>query len=91
MSAGQATDSDPILRGERRVLELIATGASLHDVLDAICRTLDDPPASASAIYLLDRDGEHLKFAAGPSLGDPWRSTTRLFPAAGTADTSERW
>ena len=45
--------SDTLLTGERRVLELVATGAPLSAVLDAICALLEHPPRVLASIYLL--------------------------------------
>jgi len=75
------SEDESILIGERRVLELIATGSSLPDVLTALCRLIDERPHVKSAVYLLDRQGRNLVFSAGPDMPDPWIEATRSFPA----------
>src|SRR5690242_13414089 len=76
------SQSGTLLRGERHVLELIATGAGLHDVLDALCRVIDEESGLMSSVYLLDRGRRRLTWAAGPDVPDAWREATRSFAAA---------
>lgn len=78
------SQSGILLTGERHVLELIATGAGLHDVLDALCRVIDEQSGLMSAVYLLDRDGKQMTFSAGPDVPDVWRQATRSFAATPT-------
>lgn len=55
--------------GQRQVLQLVAEGASLQQVLDAICAYVElIDPESFCSILLVDADGVHLRSAAGPSL-----------------------
>jgi PAS domain S-box-containing protein len=72
------------LSGERKVLELIATGASLADTLDALCRVIDEQSGLLSSVYLLNREGDQLSLAAGPLLAAEWRDATRVFCATPT-------
>jgi PAS domain S-box-containing protein len=74
-------EDESILRGERRILELIATGSKLQDVLIALCRLIDEPPGLKSAVYLLDRQGRNLVFSAGPHIPEAWIQATQVFPA----------
>jgi signal transduction histidine kinase len=75
---------DSLLLGERNVLELIATGAGQHDVLDALCVMIDEHSGLMSSVYLLDRTGTQLVVAAAPHLPDAWREATRSFAATPT-------
>ena len=77
--------SDTVLTGERRVLELIATGAPLALVLDSICALLEDPPRISASVYLLDRNARTMSFAAGPSVPARWRAMTSEFPVTATS------
>ncbi len=52
-SALESPDPGTLLGGERRVLELIATGAPLETVLDALCRVIDEQSGLQSSIFLL--------------------------------------
>ena len=79
------SQSGTLLRGERHVLELIATGAGLHDVLDALCRVIDEESGLMSSVYLLDHTRKQLTWAAGPDVPDAWREATRSFAATPTS------
>ena len=81
---GSPSQEGTLLLGERNVLELIATGASLAVVLEALCRVIDEQSGLTSSVYLLDSDGRQLRFAAGPRVSDPWRQVTQSFPALPT-------
>lgn len=62
-------ESSRFIEEERRVLELIATGASLKDVLEELTRSIERmAPSCFCSILLLDEDGKHLREGAGGSL-----------------------
>src|SRR5712691_9047519 len=71
----EMSQSGTLLTGERHVLELIATGAGLQDILDALCRVIDEQSGLMSSVFLLDRTGKQMTLAAGPHLPDAWRQT----------------
>lgn len=78
--------SEALLTGERRVLELLATGHELSTVLDELCRLIDDQSGLITAIYTVDRDTRHMSLVGGPRVPEPWRSVTGnylLTPTAG--------
>ncbi|MDD1622942.1 MAG: diguanylate cyclase [Methylococcaceae bacterium] len=53
------------------ILELIATGALLPQILNAIVRSVEaEDDKMLCSILLLDRDGRHLRIGAAPSLPD---------------------
>ena len=57
--------------GQRRVLEMIARGAPLSDVLAAVCRVIEEQEAGViCSILLLDERGHHTGTGVGPSLPD---------------------
>ena len=88
MTLPPMADSSPsgtLLRGERHVLELIATGASLPDVLDALCGVIDEESGLMSTVYLLGPDGRQLTWAAGPHVPEAWRDATRTFALTPTS------
>jgi hypothetical protein len=61
--------STQVVEEERHVLELVATGASLHNVLDALTTGLERmAPGSHCAILLLDEERRHLLGLSAPSL-----------------------
>ena len=87
----EAPEDGTLLLGERNVLELIATGAALPVVLDALCRLIDEQSGLTSSVYLLDGGGRHLRFAAGPGIPDAWRRLTAAFavdPANGACSSA---
>lgn len=61
--------SEALLVGEKRLFELVASGHATSDVLDAICRLVEN---TASGVYcsvvLLDSSGTHLEHGSAPSL-----------------------
>jgi two-component system, NarL family, sensor kinase len=82
-----STQSGTLLQGERHVLELIATGACLPDVLAALCRVIDEESGLMSSVYLLDRDGRQMTWAAGPNVPEAWQAATKVFAATPTFGT----
>jgi signal transduction histidine kinase len=55
--------------GQARVLEMIASGAPLTDVLEELLHVIErDSPEMLGSILLLDDEGRHLAHAAAPSL-----------------------
>ena len=58
-----------ILSGQTHVLEMIATGAPLEDVLDTLVRLIErESPRIFCTVLLLDREGKRLHPGAAPSL-----------------------
>src|SRR5207247_2923107 len=67
---------ESLLAAERRTLEMIACGASLTDVLEDLCDTIDDQaPEIISSILLMDPNGEQLWPAAGRRVPGGWGPT----------------
>jgi PAS domain S-box-containing protein len=56
------------LAGENRVLEMIASGRSLHDVLGALCRFVEEAAALQCGIYPIDWSGPIFHSGVAPSL-----------------------
>lgn len=72
---GQTTDIDARKRAElmvsadKQLLESIARGRPLPEVLDALCRQLETIiEHSYASVLLLDRDGHRVRHGASPSL-----------------------
>jgi len=80
VQGGESQDLGTLLQGEQEVLEMIAAGARLADVLDALCRVIDQRTGLMSAVFLLDSSGTGLRLVAGPHLPDEWRRATGLVP-----------
>jgi PAS domain S-box-containing protein len=59
--------AESLLSAERRMLEAIADGVSLVEVLEDLCRTIDcHAPGVISSVALMDSDGKRLWLGAGP-------------------------
>src|SRR5882757_4901323 len=59
--------ADALFAGEKRLLEMVATGASLAEVLDGLCRLVEEQSSGALASILLC-DGDRLRHGAAPNL-----------------------
>src|SRR5437762_6682320 len=60
--------ADHLLRGQTHILERIARGAPLTEVLDAIVALIESAaPGMVCSILLLDREGRRLRHGAAPS------------------------
>jgi len=81
-----------LLAAEKRTLEMIASGASLPDVLDDLCRTVDTYSSPViSTILLTDPDGTRLWPGAGPHFPAALRSAISpwpIGPGAGSCGTA---
>lgn len=81
-----------LLSGEKAVLEMIASGAPLAEILDSLCRTVEEQsPGSYCSLLLLDDEGTHLRHAAAPSLPDAYNRIidgTRIGPAVGSCGSA---
>jgi PAS domain S-box-containing protein len=61
--------SEALLAGQKRVLEMIATGDALPRILDALCRVVEEQSSDMlSSCLLLDANGTHLRHGAAPRL-----------------------
>ena len=84
---------DALLAGERRALEMVARGAALEEVLDAIARTTEELAGEGllASILLLDPDGVHLRHGAAPSLPNEYVRAidgTAIGPRVGSCGTA---
>jgi PAS domain S-box-containing protein len=84
--------AEALLAGEKRLLEMIATGIPLKEILHALCLIIEEqrPDTLASAL-LLNPDGVHLDVIAGPSLPNEWTHQIEklpIGPRAGSCGTA---
>jgi signal transduction histidine kinase len=81
-----------LLAGEKRLLEMIARGASCPVVLDALCRLVEELAArSLSSILLLDANASRLWHGAAPSLPATYMKAVDgsvIGPCAGSCGTA---
>jgi formate hydrogenlyase transcriptional activator len=77
--------TETLLAAEKRTLEMIADGASLKDVLNHLCASIDvqvAPSVTIATILLASADGKRLYPGGGPRVPDEWRSTVFPVPVA---------
>jgi len=60
---------EALLAGENRVLEMVAKGDSLADILDNLCLLVEEQsPGVLASILLMDPNGKQLRHGGAPSL-----------------------
>src|SRR6266498_1685669 len=83
---------EALLAGEKRLLEMVAKGNPLGDILDAICRLVEELcSGSLCSILLLDSSGKRLWHGAGPSIPKPYADAIDGFvigPSVGSCGTA---
>src|SRR4029077_20717046 len=83
---------EALFAGEKRLLEMIATGVALNEILNALCLIIEEyRPGMLASILLLRSDGLHLDSVAGPSLPKGWRKEMErlpIGPCAGSCGTA---
>jgi PAS domain S-box-containing protein len=87
-----ATRARRLQEAEQGILEMIATGTPLADILETLALVIEEhsPPTIAS-ILLLDADGTHVKLAAAPHLPDAYNRAIdgqAIGPRAGSCGTA---
>ena len=84
--------SEALITGENRILEMIAGGASLKEMLTGLVRLYESVfPGVICSVQLMDSDGCHLRQAFAPSLPDTYISAIdggRIGPQAGSCGTA---
>src|SRR4051812_1919220 len=81
-----------LFAGEKRLLEMIATGVALEEILNSLCVIIEDyRSGTLASVLLLRPDGLHLDSVAGPSLPKGWRQEMEklpIGPCAGSCGTA---
>lgn len=84
--------SEALLAGEKRLLEMIATGVGLKKILNTLCLIIEEQRAGTLAsVLLLNADGVHLDCTAGPNLPKEWAQQMEnlpIGPCAGSCGTA---
>src|SRR5438876_2213206 len=84
--------SEALLAGEKRLLEMIATGVGLKEILNTLCLIIEEQRAGTLAsVLLLNADGAHLDCIAGPNLPKEWAQQMEnlpIGPCAGSCGTA---
>src|SRR5437588_3768550 len=83
---------EALFTGEKRLLEMIATGVALEQILNSLCLIIEEyRSGTLASILLLRPDGLHLDSVAGPSLPKGWRQEMEklpIGPCAGSCGTA---
>src|SRR5437868_10534603 len=83
---------EALLIGEKRLLEMIATGVALKEILNVLCLIIEEyRSGTLASILLLRPDGLHLDSVAGPSLPKGWTQQMEklpIGPCAGSCGTA---
>jgi PAS domain S-box-containing protein len=83
---------EALFSGEKRLLEMIATGVALKEILNVLCLIIEEyRPGTLASVLLLRPDGLHLDSAAGPSLPEGWTQQMEklpIGPCAGSCGTA---
>jgi PAS domain S-box-containing protein len=84
--------AETLLAGEKHVLEMVATGISLKEILNALCLIIEEHrQGTLASVLLLNPDGVHLDVIAGPSLPEKWTCQMEklpIGPCAGACGTA---
>src|ERR1700693_4469842 len=82
-STTTASLAESLLGAEKRALEMIADGASLADILDHVCTSMDAQTSpSITSILLMDADGQKLWPSAGARVPQDWARAITPLPVA---------
>src|SRR5439155_6938315 len=77
----QRKRGEALFAGEKLLLEMIATGVALNEILNVLCQIIEDyRPETLASILLLRSDGRHLDSVAGLSLPNGWREEMEKLP-----------
>jgi PAS domain S-box-containing protein len=83
---------EALLAGEKQLLEMVATGVPLKEILNALCLIIQEQRSGTLAsVLLLNPDGVHLDSIAGPSLPIEWIQQMEklpIGPCAGSCGTA---
>src|SRR5437667_7337880 len=88
----QRKRAEALLAGEKRLLEMIATGVPLKEILNALCLIIEEQrTGTLDPVLLLNPDGVHLDFVAGAKLPNEWTRQMEkmpIGPCAGSCGTA---
>jgi PAS domain S-box-containing protein len=82
--------AEGLLAGEKRILEMVAKGASLPQILDSLCRLVEEQASGALASILL-LEGNRLRHGGAPSLPKAYTDVIDgavIGPSAGSCGTA---
>jgi PAS domain S-box-containing protein len=72
----QQKEAEALLAGEKRLLEMVATGKSTPSILEALCHLVEDTAGNCyCSVVLIDAGGTRLEHGAAPSLPESFVSS----------------
>jgi len=84
--------AEALLRGEKQLLEMVATSVPLKQIVNALCGVIEEQrPGTLASVLLMNPDGLHLNVIAGPKLPNEWTRHMELMPigpCAGSCGTA---
>lgn len=84
--------AEALLTGEKRLLEMVATGVPLKEILNDLCLIIEQQrPGTLASALMLNADGVHLDCVAGPNLPNEWKQQMEklpIGPCAGSCGTA---
>src|SRR5215472_11014979 len=84
--------AEALLAGEKRLLEMVATGIPLQEIANALCQIIEEQrPGTLASVLLMNCDGVHLDVVAGPNLPGAWTRQMEqlpIGPCAGSCGTA---
>jgi PAS domain S-box-containing protein len=86
----EAKQAEALLAGEKRILEMVASGASLGQILDSLCRTVEEQAKDVLASVLLV-EGDCLRHGGAPSLPKAYTDAINgvvIGPSVGSCGTA---
>src|SRR6266404_4037369 len=92
MDISERKRRETLFLGEKRLLEMIATGVALKEILNVLCMIIEEyRRGTLASVLLLRPDGVHLDSVAGPSLPKGWIQQMEklpIGPCAGSCGTA---
>jgi PAS domain S-box-containing protein len=92
MDVTERKRAEALLAGEKRLLEMVARGDSLAQILDSLCLLVEEQADDVFAsILLLDSNGKQLRHGAAPSLPKAYTDAidgSVIGPCAGSCGTA---
>ena len=84
--------AEALLAGEKRLLEMVARGDSLAQILDSLCRLVEEQaPDVLASILLMDSNGKQLRHGGAPSLPKAYTDAidgSEIGPSVGSCGTA---
>jgi PAS domain S-box-containing protein len=92
MDVSDRKRAEGLLSGEKRLLEMVARGDSLAQILDSLCLLVEEQtPDVLASILLMDANGKQLRHGGAPSLPKAYTNAidgSEIGPSVGSCGTA---